>query len=155
MPKEDANSSGHLFCPTLGLACVLMLRTISLELVLFLDFWVSNIPWHDLLMPHGCLCPWSTFYASRSKTQNGNSGAPMMVSITIMSSWIWVNFRTLSIKHCWHDTCQTFRPFFRIWLFTLLCEVSIEHLQRVRHAKRRRLLLRTPFPVPLWDLHVF
>ena len=31
-------------CPTLGLASVLMLRPISLELVLFPDFWVSNIP---------------------------------------------------------------------------------------------------------------
>ena len=31
-------------CPTLGLASVLMLRPISPELVLFLDFWVSNIP---------------------------------------------------------------------------------------------------------------
>ena len=31
-------------CPTLGLACVLMLRPISLELVLFPDFWASNIP---------------------------------------------------------------------------------------------------------------
>ena len=30
-------------CPTLGLASVLMLRPISPELVLFLDFWVSNI----------------------------------------------------------------------------------------------------------------
>ena len=28
-------------------------------------------------------------------------------------------------------------------------------MQRVRHAKRGRLLLRTPGPVPLWDLHVF
>ena len=31
-------------CPTLGLACVLMSRPISPELVLFPDFWVSNIP---------------------------------------------------------------------------------------------------------------
>ena len=31
-------------CPTLGLACVLMSRPISPELVLFQDFWVSNIP---------------------------------------------------------------------------------------------------------------
>ena len=31
-------------CPTLGLASVLMLRPITPELVLFLDFWVSNIP---------------------------------------------------------------------------------------------------------------
>ena len=28
-------------------------------------------------------------------------------------------------------------------------------VQRVRHANRGRLLLRTPGPVPLWDLHVF
>ena len=31
-------------CPTLGLASVLMFRPTSPELVLFLDFWVSNIP---------------------------------------------------------------------------------------------------------------
>ena len=31
-------------CPTLGLACVLMSRPISPELVLFPDCWVSNIP---------------------------------------------------------------------------------------------------------------
>ena len=31
-------------CPTLGLVCVLMSRPISPELVLFPDFWVSNIP---------------------------------------------------------------------------------------------------------------
>ena len=41
------------------------------------------------------------------------------------------------------------RPYYRIWLFTLMCKVSIEHMQRVRHAKRGRLLLRTPGPVPL------
>ena len=46
-------------------------------------------------------------------------------------------------------------PYNRIWLFTLLREVSIEHMQRVRHANRGRLLLRTPGPVPLWDLQVF
>ena len=31
----------------------------------------------------------------------------------------------------------------------------MEHLQRVRHANRGRLLLRTPGPVPHWDLQVF
>ena len=40
--------------------------------------------WHDLLMPHGGLCPWSTFNASVTKTQNGNSGGPVMVPITII-----------------------------------------------------------------------
>ena len=34
-------------------------------------------------------------------------------------------------------------------------KVSIEHLQRVRHAKGGRLPLRTPGPVPLLDLQVF
>ena len=33
-----------LSCPTLGLACVLMSRPISPELVLYPDFWISNIP---------------------------------------------------------------------------------------------------------------
>ena len=31
-------------CPTLGLACVLMSRSITPELVLSPDFWISNIP---------------------------------------------------------------------------------------------------------------
>ena len=31
-------------CPTFGLACVLMSRPISHELVMFPDFWISNIP---------------------------------------------------------------------------------------------------------------
>ena len=35
---------GTWSCPTLGLAFVLMSRPISPELVLFSDFWVSNIP---------------------------------------------------------------------------------------------------------------
>ena len=33
-------------CPTLGLACVLMSRPISPELVLSPDLWISNIPWY-------------------------------------------------------------------------------------------------------------
>ena len=33
--------------------------------------------------------------------------------------------------------------------------VSIGHLQQVWHADRGRLLLRTPGPVPLWDLQMF
>ena len=40
-------------------------------------------------------------------------------------------------------------------LFTKFQEDSMEHLQRARHTNRGRLLLRTPGPVPLWDLHVF
>ena len=38
--------------------------------------------------------------------------------------------------------------FYRIWLFTWLRVVSIEHFQRVRHVNRGRFLLRTPGPVP-------
>ena len=42
MQTEDAYSSWHFACPTLGIACVLMLRPISPELDLFRDFKVSN-----------------------------------------------------------------------------------------------------------------
>ena len=46
------------------------------------------LAWHDLLMPCGGLCPWPTFHASVTKTQNGNSRAPVMVPITIISSFL-------------------------------------------------------------------
>ena len=56
--------------------------------------------WHDLLIPRGGLCPWSTFHASVTKTQNGFSGAPMMVPITIMSSFtfIWYFYAPLPFE---------------------------------------------------------
>ena len=57
----------------------------------------------------------------------------------------------------WHPPlirhCTNFLPFYwsgpyyRIWLFTELRMVSIEHLQRVRHANRGHFLLRTSDPV--------
>ena len=40
----DAYPSGHLVLSHFETGCVLMLRPISPELVLFPDFWVSNIP---------------------------------------------------------------------------------------------------------------
>ena len=40
--------------------------------------------WHALLMQRCGLWPWPTFHASMTKTQNGNSGAP--VTVTVMSS---------------------------------------------------------------------
>ena len=46
-------------------------------------------------------------------------------------------------------------PYYQIWLFTELWGVSIDHLQRVRHANRGRLLLWTPGSVQFWDLQVF
>ena len=39
--------------------------------------------------------------------------------------------------------------------FYLIVQGFHRDMQRVRHANRGRLLLRTPSPVPLWDLHVF
>ena len=39
-------------CPTLGLAWVLMSRPISPELVLFPDFWISNIPRYFSFAPN-------------------------------------------------------------------------------------------------------
>ena len=53
----------------------------------------------------------------------------------------------------WPDHIQwqppTDQTLYRTLLFTEFWVVSIEHLQRVWHADRGRLLLRTPGPVPL------
>ena len=54
-----------------------------------------------------------------------------------------------SIIHCtsfWHLSLTW--TFYRIWRYYWI-KVSIGHLQRVWHADRVRLLLRTPGPVPL------
>ena len=37
-------------------------------------------------MPHDGLCPLHTFHATVTNTKNGNSGAPLVVPITIISS---------------------------------------------------------------------
>ena len=52
----------------------------------------------------------------------------------------------------WHP--PLIRPYTTFWPL-LIWTFSIEYRQRVRHANRGRLLLRTPGPVPHWDLHVF
>ena len=58
----------------------------------------------------------------------------------------------------WTDHIQwqtpTDQTLYRTRLFTEFWVVSIEHLRRVWHADRGRLLLRTPGPVPL-GLHMF
>ena len=56
------------------------------------------------------------------------------------------------ISQIW--SCNWSGPYCRIFVFTYLCEVTIEHLQWVRHDNRGRLLLWTPGPVPFWDLYV-
>ena len=48
-------------CPTLGLASVIMLRPMSPELVLFPDFWVTNIP------RYFCFCLQRVQYANRGR----------------------------------------------------------------------------------------
>ena len=65
--------------------------------------------WHDLLMPCDGLCPWPTFHASMTKTQNGNSGAPVMVPITVMSS-LSVKFNNIQlwIIECKFSSLQIF-----------------------------------------------
>ena len=51
-------------------------------------------------------------------------------------------------------TTPTDQSLYRTRPFTEFCEVSIEHLRRVWHADRGRLLLRTPGPVPLGFAYV-
>ena len=78
--------------------------------------WTNCSSLHDLLIPHGGLCPWTTFHASVTKTQNGYSGAPVMVPITIMSSWLMNSNRKLlhgSSKEIWYRISRIFR----VWNF--------------------------------------
>ena len=55
--------------------------------------------WQGLLMSRGALCLWPTFHASVTKTQNSNSGAPVMVPIKIMSSYHLRYVKTLTQSH--------------------------------------------------------
>ena len=46
------------------------------------------------------MCPWPTFHASVTKTQNGNCGATVMVPITIMSSFeMIIQIRCSRVTH--------------------------------------------------------
>ena len=64
----------------------------------------------------------------------------------------------VSLSQMWNDILwphhiqwqpPTDQPLYRTRPFTEFCEVSIDHLRRVWHADRGRLLLRTPGPVTL------
>ena len=59
----------------------------------------------------------------------------------------------INLKH-WSQEKER-KVIVRIFFRGKIALVSIGHLQRVRHANRGRLLLRTPGPVPRWDLQVF
>ena len=73
---------------------------------------------------------------------------------------LWISYQTIwsfpltNVK--WHSvtwpytmTTPTDQTLYRTRPFTEFWVVSIEHLRRVWHADRGRLLLRTPGPVPL------
>ena len=64
--------------------------------------------------------------------------------------------RPLKLNHTLHQFVTHFPDltFYRLWHYYRI-QVSKGHLQRVWHVDRGRLLLWTPGPVPLWDLHVF
>ena len=77
--------------------------------------------WHDLLMSPDGLCPWPLFHALVTKTQNRNTGAPVMVPITIMSTWymyqlhadvhfkMWHIYSSLKyLKPWWKKVCGAF-----------------------------------------------
>ena len=74
---------------------------------------------------------------------------------TCICSTCWDQRHPLPIRHytsLWHY--YRIKPFLLNRTFHKIL-VSLEHLQRVWHADRGRVLLRTPGPVPLWDLQVF
>ena len=61
-------------------------KWLSLYYARFTKLYTNCSSWHNQLMPHVCLCLWPTFHASVTMTQNGKSGALVMVPITILSS---------------------------------------------------------------------
>ena len=77
------------------------------------------------------------------------------VPLSWMLHYIHIQWHPPLIRHDTIFDCYWSWPYYRIWLFTLLREVSIEHMQRVSYAKRGCLLIQIPGPVPLWDLQVF
>ena len=81
---------------------------------------------------------------------------PPLPNVTRNSGW-WPYTVTPSIDRTLHHFL-TVTDLDLITEFDFLpnyARFSIEYFQRARHANRGRLLLRTPGPVPLWDLHVF
>ena len=67
--------------------------------------------WHDLLMSLDGLCPWPTSHAWVTNAQNGNCRAPVMVPITIMSSFnldleVWTTFWKLWPWMLVSDCCR-------------------------------------------------
>ena len=74
---------------------------------------------------------------------------PPLPNVTRHSGW-WPHTVTPSIDRTLHQflTITDLDFYYRIWHFTLLCKVSIEHMQQVRHANRGRLLLWTIWSCP-------
>ena len=116
----NCSSWQYLLMPSGGLcpwptfhAWVTMVRKKWLSLC-YMTYWcyihqtcTNCSSWHDLLIPCGSLCPWPTFHAWVTKTQNGNSGAPVMVPITIMSSSVRVTFHVVQwFKLNWNISNQ-------------------------------------------------
>ena len=85
-------------CPTLGLACVLMSRPISPELVLSPDFWISNIPRYF---------SFACYIKSMKKTMSENwSKSRQKLSFQILSKLqIWI----INYEHHW-DIFSFFNP---------------------------------------------
>ena len=100
-------------------------------------------------------------FANRDTSRNATNrhGRSFMVDTGILSTNMkFTSHECLKKWHSvsWPNTMTTLRrpdytnpwPFYRTRSFTELREVSIGNLRRVRHAHRRRLLVRTPGPVP-------
>ena len=69
--------------------------------------------------------------------------------------WVfWINVSKLFVCHD-----SYFQPVCQCVCFSVTKTLTVANYAMVcdslRHANRGRLLLRTPGPVPLWDLHVF
>ena len=102
-------------CPTLWLASVLMLRPISPELVLFLDFWVSNIPRYFCFcfprMANYCI-KWLRTYRLAVKDQCYIYSNTIQINVSSWrcklqrTCWLYIrqHLHTLSV---WRDTLSS------------------------------------------------
>ena len=98
-------------CPTLGLASVLMLRPISPELVLFLDFWVSNIPRYFCF----ALCVLSRYPFGFLSIEH-RSPPPVYQDPTCTANFLYRYTSLISAASWYTGGGQCFIKLFRFWL---------------------------------------
>ena len=98
-------------CSTLGLACVLMSRPISPELVLSPDFWVSNIPWY---FSFALFSMWTWHHSTMTSNLCNNLKCYKNKHSFEICHWTWSSKLSCKISRRYDQ------PFSRKWRLKLL-----------------------------------